>query len=170
MTAFPTCVGCSRVKATCPRLIDIKTRIAGLRVTSLRHQCADIIPRFRPGEPVLVRTAASDENAFDENGDFMWERFEGVFIKQIGSKGLAFIKPGAVGIDCNLPFEPRNNGQGFVKIPLSRIEGRTAAPDGDAAECSHCGEYPGLTGKCQGDPEYLPEPTCRLQQIRPEVA
>ena len=140
MTHFSTCTGC-KLKPECQKLAGLKSKLAGLGVTSVKHICKARVPEFMPGDPVYIDTISSCDS------DGTMGRFPGVIIRDLPGKPqvIAFIAPGTEEVDGGDEFEPKNGG--FVKVPRSRVI-HGDGPRIDVAKCQHCGDYPALLGKC----------------------
>lgn len=156
MTAFRTCHTCAKPRATCPTREALQAALAGLRITSIKHRCADYAPAFLPGEPVKVETFAWYFRDEDDPPPRLW--FPGHFIRQLATKALVFVKAGAVDLNGKgVEFEP--NGNGYLKVPLRRI----AAREGDAVSveaCRFCAAILDLGDPCGRDPHYTPARDC----------
>lgn len=160
MTAFPTCTGCSIVRASCPTLAGLKAAIAGMNVTTMRHRCKARQPMFLPGAPVWVETYSNDIKEWEpERGETpIYRDWPAVFIRQEGSKAIAFIQPGALADDDATAFVPKANGRGFVKVTLSRVRAREGAIVEDISECKRCGVIPTIELACKrDDPSNYPK-------------
>lgn len=148
MTYFHTCVGCARQHDPCETRASIRECIKGLAIGSLKHRCPVRIAKYGAGEPVFVLTVDSYKGDVDEDGPVR-DWFPAHFIRQHGTRGVAYIAPGASSEKSWAAFE----GTGFVKVPMSRIKPR----DGerlDVTECRQCGAMPGVGQACQLDPHY----------------
>ena len=115
MTYFSTCTGCGVARSDCQTLIAVKKAIAGLRITTVRHRCAQREPMYRPGDAVWIKTVAWQGG--DEEPPLC--EFPGVFIEQKQRKAIAFIKPGSLDGSGDEVFS--TDGRGYVKVPLSRL-------------------------------------------------
>lgn len=155
MTYFSTCTGCGVARSDCQTLIAVKKAIAGLRITTVRHRCAQREPMYRPGDAVWIKTVAWQGG--DEEPPLC--EFPGVFIEQKQRKAIAFIKPGSLDGSGDEVFS--TDGRGYVKVPLSRIHPRSGVPPTSVAEC-HCGDRPGVTGECSGNERHAAH-TCLLR-------
>jgi hypothetical protein len=154
VTHFPTCTGCSVERKTCAELARLRTALKGFSATTVKHRCEDRVARFVPGTPVIVHTY-SQNGQMSENGIELAD-YRGVFIREIGSRGLAYIAPGTIdethrsNPDNGYPFEPKTNGVGFVKLTLTRMRPIEDEPPVDASECPVCKSLYGITGRCEG--------------------
>lgn len=135
MTVFRTCTGCRFHPGSCEARDDLKAKIKGLGVTSIKWRCMDRISRFQPGQAVWALTVGDQEIANEETGEPYRDHFPGVFVKEKGSKGLVHIKDGAVGRDEGSCFAPRNT-TGFCLLPLARLEARDAPVERVCFYCS----------------------------------
>ena len=152
MTHFPTCTGCAVERKTCPDLARLRAALAGFGATTVKHKCKNRAPRFMPGAAVMIHTVSGDGNV-TEDGDAVMADYRGVFVRESGSKGIAYIAKGTIddnhsGADGGYPFEPRGGGRGFVKIPMSRMKLIDGAPSADVTPCKKCGSLFVLTGIC----------------------
>lgn len=155
MTAFRTCHTCAKPAATCATREALQTAITGLGITSVKHRCADYRPAFLPGDPVKVLTLAWYHN--DEDPPLRrW--FPGHFIQLSGTRALVVVPRKAIALDDGeTEFEPHGNG--YLKVPLSRIAHR----DGkhvDVEACRWCAAIPGVGDPCGRDPHYTPRGHC----------
>ncbi len=150
MAYLHTCAGCALRKSDCAIRTKLRAAIAGLGVTAAKHRCASFLPHYPPGASVQVKTYVSTEGDGEDGPAISW--FPATFIRQVGTRGVAFIKPGTEDETGIHPFEPRGNG--FVKVPLARIRAGDQPSAPDISECVFCGVIPALGQKCQGDPEY----------------
>ena len=123
----------------------------GEQVYSIKHKCGDRVPMFEPGEHVLVETYSADE--YEENGqsgrEIQFSDYPGIFIKQLGGKGLCFIRPGTEG-SAGHQFRPKNDmrNDGYVKALLGRIHKTGRADRVSLDMCAVCRNVPGLIGNC----------------------
>jgi len=156
MTYLSACMGCAANAQKCPTRESIRAAVRGRHVTSIRHRCADRIPLYAPGAPVLVKTSAwlsRDQDEDYSNPPKLW--FPGHFIRQKGSSAIAFIKPDTRATDdAEQSFE--TTGQGFVKVPFSRLKHSAGGLHIPMDECSLCGRIAALIYDCNLEP-----PDCR---------
>lgn len=138
---YRTCIGCIHQKQTCAVRDDLRKKLEGLRVTSIKWKCKSRVARLAPGDPVWALTVASTKRV-DDNGEPYRAYFPGIAIKEHGTKMLIHIAPGAPGRNEDCTFE----GGGFCKIPLSRIEKR----DGERVEVCRCCQQPAFMGHIFG--------------------
>lgn len=158
LTHFHACVGCEREKQPCDRRQVIKDAIAGLRVRSVRHVCTGRSPLYTPGCAVLVKTVAwtgSKPDYDPEDGPpICWYR--ATFIEQCGPKALAYIPAGRwpTDDDGDYAFEPQGNG--MVKVPLSRMKPLDGIEPVDVTPCQCCSAITSIGQRCgqPGDLEY----------------
>lgn len=90
---------------------------------------------------------------------FAW--FPATFIRQVGTKGIAFVQPRATSTCGEHEFAPLGTGRGFVKITLKRMKPSDHAPKIDVAECSQCGAIQALGQPCGEDPPWVLCPQSR---------
>ena len=153
MTHFPTCTGCAVERKTCPDLARLRAALAGFGATTVKHRCKARVPRFVPGAPVIIHTY-SQNGEMSENGIELAD-YRGVFVREDGSRGIAFIAPGTIdekhrGTTADgYPFEPKPNGIGFVKLTLTRMRPIEGEPPVDASECPVCKSLYGITSICE---------------------
>jgi hypothetical protein len=160
VTAFRTCHTCAKPAATCPTREALQAAIAGLRITSVKHRCADYVAAFQPGDAVKVETLAWYHN--DEREPSPRLLFPGHFIRLAGNRALVFVAPGALDLNGeDIEFEP--NGRGYLKVPLSRVAHRNNEAVNVQA-CRWCGSIPTLDGNCGRDPNYTPARDCLKAQ------
>lgn len=140
-------------------------------ITSVKHVCKARVPIFDPGDQVLVEVHMFDE--YDGGGYGMTKsvfgKFRGVFIQQKSTKGICFIKPGTVceegGTTDDSKFTPRNDGNGYVKVLLLRIEKIEGAERLNMEECKFCGGHTHITGVCgQGSDDYYRPASCPFKE------
>lgn len=145
MTAFRTCSGCVFDKEPCFHRDTLKAKLSGLGITSVRWKCKFRSARFIVGDPVWALTSESYGSA-DEGGPLK-DDFAGFVIRSAGAKALVWIEPGTPGRERGedgVRFEP--SGNGFCKIPLSRLKPREAERE---AICPSC-EWPASKGHQEG--------------------
>ena len=136
MTHYATCVGCA-VEGGCWRRDEMRQKLAGLRVTSIKWRCEGRVDRFERGAPVWVITPPdldklrSDAAPWDE-GHPIKHTFPGFVVRQRGCKTLVYIAEGAPSQDDDETFF---KGGPFCMIPLSRISARAGDPE---EMCRHC--------------------------------
>lgn len=163
MPRFNTCHTCMKPAATCPTRERLNTAIAGLGITSLKHRCPDYAPAFLPGDPVKVDTIAWYPQE-DDRPPRCW--FPGHFIRLVGQRALVFVPAKAMSLDgCEYEFEPHGNG--YLKLPLSRVAHRNGEP-ADVIACTWCGCILGLGEACARDPHYTPASQCAAELARSE--
>lgn len=145
MTIFRSCTGCMHQKQPCATRDALRDGLRGLSITSVKWRCADRNPRFVQGDPVWVTTVAT-YNATEEEGGPCRTEFPGVMITPMGTKGLVCIAPGTEDIDGEYTFDAAR-GNGFCKIPLSRLRPRDGERDPVCPECL----YPASMGHILGN-------------------
>jgi hypothetical protein len=123
MTIYRTCAGCICDKAPCESREALKMKLKGIGVTSIKWKCADRKSRFEIGDPVIARTMAGKEYIEGSgygDAEIAFDSFDGIVIRNAGTKCIVFIKPGTEGGESGYIFDPQK-GQGFCKIPISRL-------------------------------------------------
>lgn len=160
MTAFRTCHTCAIPAATCQTREALQAAIAGLRITSIKHRCADYLPAFQPGDAVKVLTIPFYPTEDEPHAPKLW--FPGHFIRLAGMRAIVFVKPGARSLNRDhggndYAFEA--HGGGYLKVPLSRVAVRDGEPVSVEA-CRWCASIPDLDGNCGRDPSYTPARDC----------
>ena len=143
MTFYHACTGCELQGMPCDMRENLRSKLAGIGVTSIKWKCALRTPRFKVGQPVWANVYVATEGS-EEDGRYVKADFPGTVCRLVGSKALVFIKPEARS-DCDdYEFQPKGNG--FCKIPLSRLKPR----DGEAETiCPSC-EQPASLGHIDG--------------------
>lgn len=156
MTHFRTCRTCAKPPETCERRAELKAKLRGLGVTSLKHRCDGFEPAFVAGDAVRVNTLAwfaKGEESPPPRLDF-----PGHFVSFVGGKALVFVPAKAEDMNGEgVEFEP--SGNGYLKVPLSRLSPRDA-PAADIKQCRWCGAMPALDSGCGYDPHYTPSGYC----------
>lgn len=149
MTYYATCAGCE-FTADCEKRRAIQKSIKGVGITSLKFRCDLRRDKFVAGQAVWFDLVASIETT-DCGGSYISrDSFSGYVVEQLGNKVVGFVKPGTIGGNEGFPFEPINNGVGFVKVPLHRVIHRDA-PSVDMKRCEVCWAIPSA-GPCQFQP------------------
>lgn len=151
MTTFLTCRDC-RHRLDCSVKDSIRSAIAGMHVTTVRHTCRSHEPLFRRGQAVWAKVQqrpSSSEDAYYGEGPAK-EWFPAYFVgtsSRSNSRGLVFIATEAMARDGNALFFPfRDSEKGAVcKVIWDRIEPRDSI---DAAICPTCKQLAGM--KCEG--------------------
>jgi hypothetical protein len=156
-----TCTGC-KLAGNCGHAAFLRKALRGYGIRSMKFACALREEIFRPGQAALFTTFVSDED--DEYRRSVTEvTYPGYVLKQMGSKVLGYIKPGAGEVSGEeIPFEPKANG--FVKMPLSRVKPDDQRDDADVTACRWCARHIGLGEACERDPHYTPLSQCRAGQ------
>ena len=172
MAYFKSCIGCISKNSECTERNAIAAAIKGLRITSVKHTCKSRIPIYQSGQKILVLTCTKDAYANADHDDYGRAEYSlnwypAIFIDQLGSKALAFIKEGQEPIDNDEPFESKN-GSGFVKVPFSRTKPSEDKELIEIVSCDHCGQIPVFGQICQGfdgrmTPKCLLPPTKAAQ-------
>lgn len=163
MTVFRTCHTCALPSATCATRAALQASIAGLGITSVKHRCATYAPAFRPGDAVKVETLAWYHSDDDDEPPKLW--FPGHFIRMTGTRAIVFVPRKALSLDgSGTEFEPHGNG--YLKVPLSRLAHRDAAPV-DVTACHWCAAILGVGDPCGRDPNYTPARDCLKEAAEP---
>ena len=125
---YQTCIGCVHGTGFCQAREDIKARVKGIGVTSLKWKCRHRKPTYLPGEAVWVKIFIGWEDRGDSWGreEQAFAEFPGTVIRLKGSKAIIFIEPGVASRCEEYNFEPQANGNGHVKIPIIRTRKRDA--------------------------------------------
>lgn len=145
MTLYRTCVGCLSDKSPCVARDDLRERLKGIGVTSIKWKCKDREPRFVVGDPIWALTVEGQGSDHQEGGEPYRDYFPGTVIRDCGSKLLVYIAPGSPGRDGEeYSFAP--SGNGFCKITLSRISKR----DGERETICKACELPASKGHQNG--------------------
>lgn len=161
-----TCNGCT-YDGACERQADKRAALRGFGITTVKFICKDRRDVFSPGQPVVFTTYITDDDG-EYHSPVMEVSYRGHCIKQIGTKVIGFIKPGAEEV-CGeeIPFEAKNGG--FVKMPMRRVKPDDTRPYADLSYCDQCGAYAGL-GQCFKDPHYTPAGRCAAENITREAS
>jgi hypothetical protein len=158
MTYFHTCRACV-LDGACKIQSDLKAILAGLGIRSIKHRCTSRVDRFKPGDPILVKTIPTYER--DEYGEYQVPKhwFQGHFVRYArDGRPLVFVTAGTVAEDDeDWKFEP--NGSGFIKAALTNVKARKGEP-ADIEACRWCAGIPGLGQPCGRDPNYTPARSC----------
>ncbi len=140
MTAYRTCVGCALQGKPCVTRAAMREKLAGLGVTSIKWKCKSRLARFLVGDPVFAFTLGCVEE-----GEAYMDHFPAVVVEVKGANAIVFIESGAAGLE-DVPFEPKGSGNGFCKIPLSRLREREGERE---TICPSCG-WPARKGHQEG--------------------
>lgn len=151
MTAFRTCVGCHLHGLQCEARDGLKAALAGLSITSVKWRCKSRRPMFAPGDPVWARTVADygDETTRDD--------FPATIIRLLGTSALVFISQGS---ESRGGYIFETSGNGFCKLPLSRLFERDGAKE---TLCRYCdapashGHIPGYSCSMEFGPALSQE-------------
>lgn len=157
MAFLHTCKACALKEGDCALRDQMKVEARRLGIRSLKHQCADKQPLFRPGAPVLVKTIPTYDHDPEYQVPRLW--FRGHFVRwSADGRPVVFVAPGTKAEeDEDWAFEP--SGSGFVRAALSRVTPGSGERR-DVTSCFQCGATPGLGQPCGRDPEYFRE--CRF--------
>lgn len=137
---YRTCTGCVHGSGFCQAREDVKTQVKGIGVTSLKWKCRYRRPAFQAGDAVFVETIGCQPEG-DE--DVYIGSYPATVIESKGSKLICFIEPGVEDDDNGIPFEPKSNGNGHVKVPMVRVKKRDAVRE---YVCSYCKRITRLAG------------------------
>lgn len=143
MAYYRSCLGCVREKQPCKARDAIRTKIAGLSVTSIKWRCGAREARINIGDPLWALTV---DSTTESNGDGEPYRcyFPAVAVRARGAAMIVYIAPGVKDEELEIEFDPKSAG--FCKIPLSRLKAR----DGEReAVCKSC-ERPASAGHSEG--------------------
>lgn len=141
MTSFPTCQGCKFRKGACAHKNALRERIKGLRVTTIKWNCAAKIAEFESGDSVWAFTLGDTSYPDSER-----DNFPATVVRMVGSNVLVYIPAGALGRDIEEKFVPMRKG--FCKIPLNRITARDAPREQICEVCelpASCGHQEGFS-------------------------
>jgi hypothetical protein len=143
---YRTCVGCFFEKIECPAREAVRAQVRGLGVTTMRWRCSKRYSLLNPGDPVWAYTIVGD-GSYAENEDEPYRAFfPATFIKEVGSRLIVYIEPGArARDDGGISFTPKNDS-GFCKIPRSRITLR----DGERVSVCRVCDWPESKGHAPG--------------------
>lgn len=156
-----TCTGCAKA-GKCQRATDMRGKLKGLHITTLKFVCPDRAPIFLPGQAVIFTTFTCDEDDGYRGGvEQVWYR--GHVIKQDGGKVFGFIPPGSLDLTNDVPFEAQYGG--YVKMPLARVRRDSESADADVRECRYCAKHPGLGAACGRDPAYTRDSDCLATDV-----
>lgn len=138
MVAYRTCTGCVLQGKPCDMRDAMRERVRGLGITSIKWKCIGRVPRFKVGDLAWAKTTTGDGD------DSLTDLFPATVIRVLGAKALVFIDGDALSRGNEAPFEARGNG--FCKMPLSRLEPRDGEPE---TICPAC-EWPSFKGHQDG--------------------
>jgi hypothetical protein len=134
MTFYRSCTGCIKQGQPCDTRDALRKRLKGLDVTSVKWKCRDRIARIQVGDAVWVDTVA-DQNESGDDGQPFRGHFPGIAIRERGASMLVLIENGAPERDEGDDVTFATSGNGFCKIPLSRITARDAAREEICGSC-----------------------------------
>lgn len=137
---YRTCFGCVHGAGSCQVRDAVKMQVSGLGVTSLKWKCKWKRLAFQPGDAVLVETIGYQPEG-DE--DVYIGSYPATVIQIKGSKLVCFIAPGTEDETQGIPFEPKNGGNGHVKVPMARVTKRDAIRE---SVCQYCNQITRLVG------------------------
>lgn len=138
---YRTCFGCIHGSGSCQIRDEVKAKVAGLGVTSLKWKCKWKRLAFQPGDAVFVETIGYEPD-YTADEDAYISKWPATVIQSKGSKLICFIEPGTLD-DGEVPFEPKSHGNGHVKVPLSRVTRRDAVRE---HVCDYCKRIVRLVG------------------------
>lgn len=137
---YRTCFGCVHGAGACQVREAVKAQVSGLGVTSLKWKCKWKRLAFQPGDAVFVETIGYQPEGEE---DFYLGSYPATVIQIKGSKLICFIEPGVEDETHGIPFEPKNNGNGHVKVPMARVTKRDAIRE---SVCGYCNRITRLVG------------------------
>ena len=140
MTVYRTCYGCAADPKTCQARKAVSDQIKGLGVTSIKWRCPDRKDRFHVGQAVWATTHSGVIQSEYDGGGYIGD-FPAIIIRHQGARAVVMIEPGALDRTERAPFTPLNAGNGFCKIPLTRLKERDAPT---VAVCPTCEMPDGL--------------------------
>lgn len=152
---YRTCFGCVHGSGSCQERDRVKAQVAGLGVTSLKWKCKWKRLAFNPGDAVFVETIGYEP---EHDEDVYIGRYPAVMIESKGSKLICFIEPGVVDDGGDRPFEPKNHGNGHVKVPLSRVSHRESIREHVCDFCKRIVRLAGHEDYCRNAPADRPKP------------
>lgn len=130
---YRACLGCVRQGQPCDARDQLKARLKGLGITSVKWKCAEREARFAVGGRVWAKTFCGFIDEFSDGSPI--EEFPGTVVRLMGSKALVYIRPGIIARDEETEFTPARGGHGFCKIPLSRLKARQGERANVCPEC-----------------------------------
>lgn len=154
-----TCTGC-KFKGGCEHEVKLRTLLKGNGIRSVKFSCSKRESIFKPGMPAIFTTYTDDPNG--EGSEMV--SYEGVVIQQKGSKVIGFIKPNSPDVCGDSPFEAKGNG--YVKMPLTRVEPDLNRKPIEIKVCRYCASIPSIDGKCEGRAGWTPS-GCLLAERAP---
>lgn len=156
---YRTCVGCVHGSGFCQERENIKAKVKGLAITSIKWKCRFKRPTFLPGEAVWVNVFVGMEDHGDSWGreEATFAEFPGIIIEVKGSKAIAFIEPGVLDSGEEYNFEPMSHGSGHVKITLARMRRREAIRENVCGFCKRVTRLAGHDDYCRNAPADQPK-------------
>lgn len=162
-----TCTGCKFSPAECDHALHLREHLKGTGIRSVKFACAKRVEVFSGGQAAIFTTYIAD--ADDEYSNYrITVSYPGYVIKQVGSKVLGFIKPMTPDTSGEYPFDARGNG--YVKMPLSRVHADAERPSVSLHLCTWCASYFEIDGRCERDPNYTRPESCRAAMAKMEAA
>lgn len=154
-----TCTGC-KFKGDCGHAAHLRDTLKGHGIRSIKFACAKREPVFRPGDAAIFTTKV----ASDPNDMPVLASFPGVVIEQKGSKVVGFVRPYVKDIGGeDFTFEP--NGNGYVKMPLTRVRPDPSREPVEIKTCRWCASNYAIDGRCDRDPNYTRTTDCLKAEI-----
>lgn len=143
MAYYRTCLGCQLDGIHCDLRTQMARKIKGIGLTSIKWNCNEWKPKFKPGESVFIRTL-SEHNCHDYDGNPPFAEFPGWVVRHTrGRRYIAFILPNVLSNSErgeSVKFVAKNRG--FLKIHVRWMRSR----EGDAVlVCPRCLEPVGIT-------------------------
>jgi hypothetical protein len=151
---YPTCFGCVHGTGACQERERVKGHVKGIAVTSLKWKCKYRRPIYQSGAAVWVNLFIGMEDQGHSWGreEQLFAEFPGVVIRLKGSKAVIFVEPGCQS-DCeNYDFEPQKNGNGYVKVSLTRARRRDAIREYVCIGCERIVRLNGHEDYCRYQP------------------
>lgn len=140
MTIYRTCRGCVYDNMECEARSELRRRLKGLCITSVKWQCKQRVPAFKVGDAVWCQTvgdySTGDGGPYGEAPEV--DDFPGHVTRVSDTHVYVYIPAGAHGRDCgeDYKFSPVKGGNGFCKFPFSRVMHRDAEAVEICPECS----------------------------------
>ncbi|WPE19937.1 hypothetical protein [Shinella zoogloeoides] len=154
---YQTCRGCVHGAGFCQARENIKAKVKGLGITSIKWKCVWRRPVYLPGDAVWARLFIQYEEQGHPYGieEPVFGDFPATVIKMLGSKVLLFVEPQAPDSSEEYVFEPNKGGNGHVKIPIGRTRLRDAGREPICPGCSWLTRLKGHEEYCRFTPKDL---------------
>lgn len=155
MSKYRTCAGCLFEGKPCAERDKMRTRVAGLGITSMKWKCDWRRAAFKPGDPVRVRLITFSDN--DDYGNYSYDTadYPGTFVQSLrgSTRLLVFILPGVIGEWADDAFEPKADGAGFCKIPRAYVSPTSGVPEHACPGCGNPSRLLGHADYCRFHPQ-----------------